>query len=744
MFSDRKNLERNYQRVINFVFDKKLKDALDGLKDLAIQSRKGDFISQYESLDETYENLLKYSVEGVNDPQREKIYTHLLVSVIELADLSLQSALLDTSDQYIYQLKKKIEIESKQIKEAAIDSIGDLAFDEELSEVLKGSLETISDKKEEYFHHQEVLIKIFNLIWLTDKFKDTDIKLVNSIWEAKNFPWYEQAIIISALTLSAIRCFDVKKIELLIDYSFNEQNQVRQRALVGLFLNMYIYNKRIPFYPELLEKMKSLLASEDIEMHIELITIQLLKSKETEKITKKLEDEILPEMVKFQPLLKDKLDLENMFSDDFTEDKNPDWERVFEDAPDLLDKLQEISKLQMEGADVFMSAFSRLKHFEFFNEVTNWFRPFHKDNFVINEILNKEEDNFDANVFLDGLANSFFMCNSDKFSFCLNIQFMPELQKGMMLEMFYAELEGIKELQSEDDILNKSTSIKSIYSQYIQDLYRFYKLHPLKTELTDIFNLDLDFYNCEFFKLLVKDENILRNIGEFLFEKNYFGQALEVYLQLNEQGDNSLEIFEKVGYCYQKLKDYPNALSYYKKAELFDANRAWNLKKLGLCNRYLKNYEESLSYYLEAEKLEPKNIYVLTYIGNSYLDLNQYDKALEYYYKVEFQADDNMKVLRPIAWILFITGKFEKALEYYERFMKTEANKYDFMNLGHVEWCLGNQKAAMKNYKLSLSREDNSLKAFMASFNEDKKYLLDFGIDPFEITLMMDYLRYIT
>ena len=741
---DRKSLERNYQRIINFVYHKKLKDALDGLKELVIHSRKGDFISQYESLDDTYENLLKYSVEGINDPERENIYSHLLVSVIELADLSLQYAYLDTSDQYIYQLKKKIEIESKQIKEAAISSIEDLAFDEELSDVLMGSLDTIADKKEEYQKHHEVLIKIFNLIWLTDKFKDTDIKLVNSIWMAKNFPWYEQAIIISALTLSSIRCFDVKKIELLIDYSFNKENQVRQRALVGLFLNLYIYNRRIPLYPELLEKLESLNASEEIVKHVELITIQLLKSKETEKITKKLEDEILPEMVKFQPLLKDKLDLENMFSDDFTEDKNPDWERVFEDAPDLLDKLQEISKLQMEGADVFMSAFSRLKHFEFFNEVTNWFRPFHKDNFVINDILKNEKENFDSDLFLEGLANSFFMCNSDKYSFCLNIQLMPDMQKSMMLEMFYAELEGIKELQKEDDILNKSASIKSIYSQYIQDLYRFYKLHPLKSEFTDIFNLKLDFYNCDFFELLVKDKNILRNIAEFLFEKNYFDQALEVYLKLNQQGDNSLEIFEKVGYCYQKLKNYPEALKYYKKAELFDANRAWNLKKIGLCNRYLKNYEESLSYYLEAEKLEPKNIYVLTYIGNSYLDLQQYEKALEYYYKVEFNVDDNLKVLRPIAWILFITGNLDRAREYYDRLMKSEANKFDFMNLGHVEWCLGNQKAALKNYKLSLDSEDNSLKAFLVSFNEDKKYLLKFGIDQFEITLMMDYLRYIT
>ena len=98
--------------------------------------------------------------------------------------------------------------------------------------------------------------------------------------------------------------------------------------------------------------------------------------------------------------------------------------------------------------------------------------------------------------------------------------------------------------------------------------------------------------------------------------------------------------------------------------------------------------------------IETTKAHTLNNIGIVYYEWGNKEKALEYYYKVEFKADDNKKVLRPIAWILFITGKFEKAREYYERLMKSEANKYDFMNLGHVEWCLGNQKAALKNYKL--------------------------------------------
>ena len=735
-----KGLQRNYRKIENLILENKLKDALEMLKDLVIKSKKGDFISQYESMDETYENLLKYTIEGIEDPAREEIYNRLLVSVLELSDVALQYAYMNESDQYIYRLKKKIEFESKQIKDQVIDNIESLAFDDELSEVLKSSIDANSNEKDEYLKHQDILIRIFNLIWLTDKFKDTDIKMVKSIWQAKKFPWFERSIIISALTVSVIRCFDVNKIDLLIDYSLDKNDEIKQRAMVGVFLCLYIYNKRLSFYPSVIEKLKVLGDKADIEKNIEFIAIQLLKSKDTEKITKKLEEEILPEMVKFQPILKDKLDLDNILSSDYTEDKNPDWERVFEDAPDLLDKLQEISKLQMEGADVFMSAFARLKHFDFFNELINWFRPFHTDNFVVNEALKKE--NFKSSVFIDGLSNSFFMCNSDKYSFCLNIQFMPELQKSMMMEMFNAELEGIKELQKEDEILNKSTNIKSIYSQYIHDLYRFYKLNPLKNEFLDIFNLKFDFYNSEFFKILLTDDKILRNIAEFFFERDYFEQALDIFHFLNDKGDNSLEIFEKIAFCYQKLKKYNEALNFYKKAELYDSNRTWNLKKLALCNRYLKNYEESLKYYLEAEKFEPDNLYIQTYIGHSYLDLKEYKKALDYYYKVEFLADENKKVLRPIAWCSFVLGEFETARKYYERLIKDEANKYDFINLGHVEWCLGKKKAALKNYKLSVNRQDNNLKSFMASFEEDKHYLIKFGISSTEIPLMLDYLKY--
>lgn len=738
---EKKILDKNYKRIEENVLGSRLKDALDFLKDLVINSRKGEFISQYENLDDTYENLLKYSIEGVKDPEREKIYRRLQVSVLELADLALHHAYMNESNQYVYRLKKKIEYETKQVKDDAIDSIENLVFDEELADVLHSSIESDINAREEYAKHNELLMKIFNLIWLTDKFKDTDLELIGKIWRAENFNWYERAIVISALTLSTLRCFDEKKVDLMIEFTGDENNQIKYRSLVGLFLILYTYDNRLTLYPDIINRLK-VLSDDDIEKQMEMITIQFLKSRETEKITKKLQEEILPEVVKYQPVIRDKLDLDNILSDDLFDDKNPDWERVFEDAPDLLDKLQEISKLQMEGADVFMSTFARLKHFTFFNDIINWFRPFYKENYDLTSALRNESDNFKSSAFMEGLEESFFMCNSDKYSFCLNIPQMPEMQKSMMLEMFNAELESIREIQKDEELLNASSMAKSIYSQYIHDLYRFYKIHPLRNEFNDVFTLRFDVYNCQTLRILLKDEEIIRNIGEYLFERDHFDQALEVYLLLNERGDNSLEIFEKIGYCYQQLRKFEEAVGFYKKAELFESNRAWNLKKIAQCYRHMKNFRESLAYFLEAEKAEKDNLYVLTYIGHSYLDLKEFEKALNYYYKVEFLAIENKKVLRPIAWCSFVLGKLDNAKKYYERLIEDQANKYDFMNMGHVEWCLGNRLSAVKNYKLSVNRGDNNFRSFQQGFEEDKQYLVNNGIDPAEIPLMLDYLKY--
>lgn len=739
----KETIEHLYHSIEECIFDGKIKEALEHLRKLILISSRGQLTSQLESIDKTYHALLEYAIKGIEDPDRERILNEIRLSVFELSDISRQMALMNGQAGYAARMKKRMESQSKEQKEEASEMMEDLVFDMELDSTLKENrpedkLAATKSLKKQY----DIVNHLFFLVWLTDKFTGKDENLVNRIIQNNAIHYSYKSIIVSALTLSLHRCFDEKKLLLLIDLYMKGEEQISQRALVGLISGLMIHSGRIGMYEKVLSEIRLLNENEDFRSDVRVCLIQWLKSKDTAKITKKLEDEILPEMARFQPRLREKLDLENIVPEDMFEDKNPNWERVFEDSPDLLDKLQEFSQMQMEGSDVFMSAFSQLKHFSFFREMSNWFMPFFPENPEVTNLLNREKETFDVDLFLTMLEKSSYMCNSDKYSFCFNLQFMPASQKKVMMEMFNAEMEGMLELAREDELLNQSAKIKSIYSRYFHDLYRFFKLYPEKSDFTDIFELDLSFLEDPVFSIIAGDEETLRNMAEFLFGREYWDEALRVYLILNSKGDNSRETFEKIGYCHHRKRNYKTAIDWYAKAELYDSNRAWNLKKIALCHRNLRNYEDSLKFYLEAEKLEPDNMYIKTFIGHNYLDMKEFRKALDYYFQVEVLSPENKKVLRPIAWCLFILGKFPEALKYTRALIRDKPIRYDFLNLGHIHLCLGEREKALKNYAAALREASGDISWFRDAFLEDGKYLESHGIDRQYIHWIVEYVQY--
>ncbi len=139
-----------------------------------------------------------------------------------------------------------------------------------------------------------------------------------------------------------------------------------------------------------------------------------------------MREEILPEVMKISPLLKDKLDAEKLMNSDEWEEANPEWQEMLE-ASGVSDKLQELSELQQEGADVYMSTFSLLKNFSFFNELSNWFLPFDSSHTTVNELFQSDDRGL-----ITAFAANNAMCNSDKYSFCLSILQMPEMQRNML------------------------------------------------------------------------------------------------------------------------------------------------------------------------------------------------------------------------------------------------------------------------------------------------------------------------
>ena len=93
------------------------------------------------------------------------------------------------------------------------------------------------------------------------------------------------------------------------------------------------------------------------------------------KNNRKMQNELIPEMLKLRPDISKKINNSTAMIDMSSLEENPEWEELLNKSG-ITDKIKELSQLQEEGSDVFMSTFSHLKSFPFFSDSANWFLPF--------------------------------------------------------------------------------------------------------------------------------------------------------------------------------------------------------------------------------------------------------------------------------------------------------------------------------------------------------------------------------
>jgi tetratricopeptide (TPR) repeat protein len=741
---DIKKTIQQHKQLCTLVSEKRIKQSLDIMSDMLQGVSSGDMRDEYENLVMTYRNMLVYTIEGIKDPERNKVYLKLIQSILELSDKVRQDILSHFSGWNTYWVKQQTEKEQNLSGKTLIETVDDLMFKSELDEWLKLSNEINPDPESELSKkHKQLIRNIFNHLWLTDYYGDAEDCLIDIIRNSGKFRWYESSIFVTAITLSALRTWHSKKLLHLMDIYESGQEQVMERALSGLILNLHYYNGRVLLYPELTARLNNMSKLPAFSEHCRIIVLQTIRSRETEKLSKKLHDEILPQVAKLRPRIEEKLDLDNILPKDKDEEKNPDWSTMFSDSEEVFKTMEELTKLQMEGADVYMSAFANLKHFDFFRDFQNWFVPFYPDHEVLNEIFRDEVLGPGVNELAEAMYQTPFICNSDKYSLILNLKYLPSSQKSMMLKVFRMELEGMQQMNDDDSVTDPDKKFRTNVTQYLQDVYRFFKLSPYRKEFEDIFTGRLDIYNSEFFRLTGNGTEAEAGLADYFFNRDFYDDALSLFLkQTNEKPDDA-ELYEKIAYCYQELPDYEQALKYYRMAELIN-RKPWTIKKIGLCLRRLGRTEEALEYYVQAGEMEPENIHTAIMTAHCFLDLKEYEQALKHYFRIEYNDPGNLKILRPIAYCYFALGRFEDSEKYYERLSAGKLNAHDFINMGHLALCRGKKKEAIDLYRQSITTGELPKEKFMAIFAEDRNLLVSLGVNPDDLPIVLDYLLFIT
>jgi len=549
----------------------------------------------------------------------------------------------------------------------------------------------------------------------------------------KDYPgWIEKSVLVSALTLNLWRMFDESKLMLLFDACLVEDQHVKQRALVGLCFVMAKYNRFLPFFPSIRNRLVLLADDHHIVDNFENIIIQIIATVETEKITKKMQEEILPEVMKISPMLKDKMDADSLLNSEEWTEENPEWQEMLEKSG-VSDKLKELSDLQLEGADVYMSTFSLLKSFPFFSEFTNWFLPFDTQNSSVNDLFKTDDK-----TLVTAFVYNNVMCNSDKYSFCLSVLQMPDSQRSMLTQSFKMEAEQLDEMSKDEAILTPNVVSKNISRLYIQDLFRFFKLNPQHNDFSDMFAFSLLMHRSYLFEILSVNSNFKLSIAEYYFSKNHYIQALELFERIQHEITPTAALYQKIGYSYQLTSQFPQALDAYIKSDLIQPDDLWTVRKIALCYRLKGEFEKALEFYQHADYLKPNQLSVLMQIGHCSAELGRFKEALGVYYKLDALGDENVKVWRAISWCSFISGNIQQADYYVKKVLENEPNAHDYLNAGHVSWCQHKFTDAIEFYQKSLSLQQNSFELFLEAFNEDKSFLIANGIDADEIPLLLD------
>ncbi|MBA4323321.1 MAG: hypothetical protein C0408_10945, partial [Odoribacter sp.] len=226
---------QQHKRIGKLISEKKVRQSLDILDGMISSSSGGNLRDEYDNIVLTYRNILRYTIEGVKDPERNKIYLKLIQTILTLSDRVRQDILSHYSGWNTYWIKNQIEKEHKLSGTSIVETVDDLMFKQELDEWIKLTSEINPDPESEISRKHKQLIKnIFNHLWLTDYYGEAEESLISIIRSSGKFKWHETSIFVTAVTLSLFRTWQPEKVNNLISFYEDGKDQIRERALAGL------------------------------------------------------------------------------------------------------------------------------------------------------------------------------------------------------------------------------------------------------------------------------------------------------------------------------------------------------------------------------------------------------------------------------------------------------------------------------------------------------------------------------
>ena len=730
-----KEIYKKRQLIIADVKQKHLHNTFSQLTVWAEELGDWQLTDEVKRLEESYLMMLRYALDGIEDPSRQDVYNGIIASIYRCVDRMVRSSLKNNSSSKVYFSTLRL------LEMQRVGNIGQLIerYTHSLSQsslynLITDSSQNASNMRDASINNERLESDIFNRVWTTYPLSVDDTSAIEQALQSQALPSHFKQLIISALLLGALDYYEDARLKLLLS-AYQQDNETL--ALTALTAAMIIMSRHHSLInnSRILNQLKAIAETPSWHKDATAVFLQLIRTRDTERVSRKMQDELLPEMMKFRPGATGKFNLDQLSDIDINSlEENPEWQEMLENSG-IGDKMKELTEMQQDGSDVFMSTFAHLKSYSFFSTVSNWFLPFHIDHTEVVDAMGRDS------VFAELIASSPHLCNSDKYSFALSIKSVPEAQRSMMMSQLDSQNINVAELRNAS-LAAATQQRENIINKYVQDLYRFFHLYRAKDDFANPFAFLSHLIDIPVVKENLREPETLSLVAEFYFKRKYYSEAYNAFSLVAENARPSAALFQKMGYSKQQMGDTNGAINLYEQAELLNAESQWAIRNLAACYKTLGRFEDALKYYQRLETLRPDDVSVALNIGHCYLALDNIKEALHNYYKAEFLDEQSTRAWRPVAWCLMLNRDYEQSLAYYKRIIDNEPTAADYLNLGHLHLASGQAAKAIEAYKQCIAAEGGSVDTFISGIKNDESTLVSLGVNTEMISFIIDAVQY--
>ena len=650
------------------------------------------------SIEEDYTRMLNYMEQGFQDPDRDSIYQKLL-----------QRMWTFTANAHIGWLCREVSF----YRETQQRSLRHMFTQERILNTLQNfvtetamlSLESeearSQQEKEIYARHHDFIRALFDRLFVSSQWEQSQLGFYRELLLSPAVDAIDQQIIISAITLSCLTQFDPQKFRLLV--SIHEQAtivEVRERAFTGLALCLQRLDLNV--WPEFREELLPHFHNHSKELAE--VQRQIICCINADRDNETIQRDIMPNILRNSNFRMTQNGFEEIEDDPMEDILHP--EAADEKTDELERTMQQMINMQKQGSDIYFGGFKQMKRYGFFYTLSNWFTPFYIQHPDLNTVSPKAK----SGAFINSVVDNGVFCNSDKYSFILSF--------SSVIDHLPQEIQKLMESGSDVEFINKTLHTNTpMFTRlfYLQDLYRFFQLHPQKKE----------------FVYTPFEKNNGLNAG------SYFIISHDIFSDFDNQNAGDMKFLllrARLFYNHFRFRDAIDDLS------KIEGQEPDNEQSLSLHARSLMGdncFEDAVGYYEHLLKLNPDNKNYQFMHALALTKAGEYEEAVNELYRLKYEYPDNIKYSSTLAWVLMSLGRDEQAEREYENIIeKGKPSMADYLNAGYCYWFRGNIHKAVTYFR-DFMKKKGANDLYM-EFRRDEELLSSHGITVQDRMMMLE------